>query len=189
MSVRYLLSSRASVTTGLSALIGASHFSTVTHADAPAEDKEFDLLVIGGGSGGIACGKCHFLWKTSLAKPHQFRHFAPFQNAFVAAKRASGYGAKVAIVESHRYGGTCVNVGCVPKKIMFNASHVAETMKEAHQFGFKVMLVHMQHFKCRVRHFSCFLWPFLILKHCRNWKTAILTWSTTISRNFPPNLG
>ena len=32
-----------------------------------------------------------------------------------------------------------MNVGCVPKKIMFNASHVAETMKEAHQFGFKVM--------------------------------------------------
>lgn len=55
------------------------------------------------------------------------------------AKRAASYGAKVAIVESNRYGGTCVNVGCVPKKIMFNASHVAETMKEAHQFGFKVM--------------------------------------------------
>lgn len=31
-----------------------------------------------------------------------------------------------------------MNVGCVPKKIMFNASHVAETMKEAHQFGFEV---------------------------------------------------
>lgn len=55
------------------------------------------------------------------------------------AKRAASYGAKVAIIESNRYGGTCVNVGCVPKKIMFNASHVAETMKEAHQFGFKVM--------------------------------------------------
>lgn len=66
--------------------------------------------------------------------------FSLLQNEFIAAKRAAGYGAKVAIVESHRYGGTCVNVGCVPKKIMFNASHVAETMKEAHQFGFKVSL-------------------------------------------------
>ena len=67
----------------------------------------FDLIVIGGGSGGIAC-----------------------------AKRAAGYGANVLLVEGSRYGGTCVNVGCVPKKIMFNAAHTAEIIKEAHFFGF-----------------------------------------------------
>lgn len=137
---RFTLSGRASVTTGLTAFIGASQFSTVSHAEAPVEEI-FDLLVIGAGSGGIACGKLlsflrnvqttdvneNFHTTASHTLPHNF-----------AAKRAAGYGAKVAIVENNRYGGTCVNVGCVPKKIMFNASHVAETMKEAHQFGFKV---------------------------------------------------
>jgi malic enzyme len=52
----YLLSCRATVTTGLSALIGASQFSSITHTEAPATD-DFDLLVVGAGSGGIACGK------------------------------------------------------------------------------------------------------------------------------------
>lgn len=65
--------------------------------------------MIGGGSGGIAC-----------------------------AKRAAGYGASVAVVEGERYGGTCVNVGCVPKKVMFNASHMAETIQEAHNFGYTI---------------------------------------------------
>jgi glutathione reductase (NADPH) len=50
---------------------------------------EYDLIVIGGGSGGIAL-----------------------------ANRAASYGAKVALIEAGRLGGTCVNVGCVPKKIM-----------------------------------------------------------------------
>ena len=45
------------------------------------------------------------------------------------ARRAAGYGAKVAIVEGKEFGGTCVNVGCVPKKIMYNAAHVAETIE------------------------------------------------------------
>ena len=83
--------------------------SSVVYADAVDNSKKtYDCVVIGAGSGGIAF-----------------------------AKRAASYGATVAIVESNRYGGTCVNVGCVPKKIMFNASHVAETLRESHQFGFK----------------------------------------------------
>lgn len=65
--------------------------------------------MIGGGSGGLAC-----------------------------AKRAASYNAKVAVIEGGRWGGTCVNVGCVPKKVMFNASHVAETIKESKEFGFSV---------------------------------------------------
>lgn len=81
--------------------------SNKSFSSAPTREK-FDLVVIGGGSGGLAC-----------------------------AKRAAGYGAKVAIIEGKAYGGTCVNVGCVPKKVMYNASHVAETMHEASHFGFE----------------------------------------------------
>ena len=67
----------------------------------------FDLIVIGGGSGGLA-----------------------------AAQRAAEYGAKVALIESHRLGGTCVNVGCVPKKVMWYAADLAEGMREAAGYGF-----------------------------------------------------
>jgi len=70
---------------------------------------EFDLIVIGGGSGGLA-----------------------------AAQRAAEYGAKVALVESHRLGGTCVNVGCVPKKIMWNAAELAAGLRDAPDYGFQL---------------------------------------------------
>ncbi|MFZ0499384.1 MAG: glutathione-disulfide reductase [Steroidobacteraceae bacterium] len=69
--------------------------------------SEFDLIVIGGGSGGLA-----------------------------AAQRAAEYGARVALVESHRLGGTCVNMGCVPKKIMWNAAGLAEELRDAPDYGF-----------------------------------------------------
>jgi glutathione reductase (NADPH) len=69
----------------------------------------FDLIVIGGGSGGIA-----------------------------AARRAAGYGARVALVEGGRLGGTCVNVGCVPKKLMWNAAEIAGFMEDARGYGFDV---------------------------------------------------
>src|ERR1700733_2375546 len=69
----------------------------------------FDLLVVGGGSGGLAC-----------------------------AQRAADYGARVALVESGRLGGTCVNVGCVPKKIMWNASEIHEALIDAGDYGFAV---------------------------------------------------
>jgi len=70
----------------------------------------FDFLVIGGGSGGLG-----------------------------AARRAGTYGAKVAIFEAGRLGGTCVNVGCVPKKVMWNAAHVADTIRhDAKEYMFDV---------------------------------------------------
>jgi glutathione reductase (NADPH) len=69
----------------------------------------FDLISIGGGSGGLAC-----------------------------AQRAAEYGAKTAVIEPHRLGGTCVNVGCVPKKIMWNAAGVALSLKDAGDYGFDV---------------------------------------------------
>ena len=72
-------------------------------------DQAFDLLIVGGGSGGLAC-----------------------------AQRAAEYGAKAAVIESHRLGGTCVNVGCVPKKVMWNAASVALSLTDANDYGFNV---------------------------------------------------
>lgn len=74
-------------------------------------DQAFDLIVIGGGSGGLAC-----------------------------AQRAAEFGAKAAVIESHRLGGTCVNVGCVPKKVMWNAASVALSLADASDYGFKVTI-------------------------------------------------
>ncbi|XP_014668404.1 PREDICTED: glutathione reductase, mitochondrial-like [Priapulus caudatus] len=76
---------------------------------APVIKKCFDFLVIGGGSGGIA-----------------------------SARRAAEYGARVGLVESGRLGGTCVNVGCVPKKVMFNAAAHAELLHDHKDYGFNV---------------------------------------------------
>lgn len=70
---------------------------------------QYDYLVIGGGSGGLA-----------------------------TAQRAAEYGARVAVVESHRLGGTCVNVGCVPKKLMWNAASLAHALHDAAGYGFDV---------------------------------------------------
>ena len=67
---------------------------------------EFDLLVIGGGSGGVR-----------------------------AARMAAQRGARVALVEAQAMGGTCVNVGCIPKKLYSYAAHFAESFEESHGFG------------------------------------------------------
>ncbi len=55
-----------------------------------------------------------------------------------AAQRAADYGARVAVFEHSRLGGTCVNVGCVPKKIMWNAAQLAHTVEEAAAYGFRI---------------------------------------------------
>lgn len=70
---------------------------------------DFDLIVLGGGSGGLA-----------------------------AAQRAAEYGAKVALVERGALGGTCVNLGCVPKKVMWYAADLAHGIGRAADFGFDI---------------------------------------------------
>ena len=70
---------------------------------------DYDLFVIGGGSGGIA-----------------------------AARRATEYGAKVGLAEFDRLGGTCVNRGCIPKKLMVYASHFPHWFEDAQDYGWSV---------------------------------------------------
>lgn len=73
---------------------------------------DFDYICIGGGSGGIA-----------------------------SANRAAMYGAKVALIEAKDLGGTCVNVGCVPKKVMWHGAQVAEAINlYAEDYGFDLDL-------------------------------------------------
>ena len=67
---------------------------------------EYDLFIIGGGSGGIR-----------------------------AARISSNLGARVALAEESNLGGTCVNVGCVPKKLLFYASHFAEDFNNSNYYG------------------------------------------------------
>jgi len=72
-------------------------------------DYDFDLFTIGAGSGGVR-----------------------------ASRMAASYGAKVAIAEDLYLGGTCVNVGCVPKKLFVYASHYKDDFHEAAGFGWQV---------------------------------------------------
>ena len=52
------------------------------------------------------------------------------------ARRAAEHGANVGIIEGGRMGGTCVNVGCVPKKVMWNTAHIAEMLHDSKDYGF-----------------------------------------------------
>ncbi|CAA9990412.1 glutathione reductase, putative [Plasmodium knowlesi strain H] len=89
-----------------------SFYHNLEHSSAPTYLKKkpnmvYDLIVIGGGSGGMA-----------------------------AARRAARNKAKVALVEKSYLGGTCVNVGCVPKKIMFNAASIHDILENSRHYGF-----------------------------------------------------
>lgn len=71
--------------------------------------KKYDLIAIGGGSGGLS-----------------------------TAEQAARYGAKCALIEAHKLGGTCVNVGCVPKKVMWYGANLAHCMDHARDYGFQL---------------------------------------------------
>ena len=71
--------------------------------------EEYDLLVIGGGSGGLA-----------------------------HAQRAAEYGARAGVIEYGPLGGTCVNVGCVPKKVMWYAAEMQHHLEHAADYGFGI---------------------------------------------------
>lgn len=73
--------------------------------------QEYDLIAIGAGSGGLS-----------------------------AAERAAEYGARTAVIESGKLGGTCVNVGCVPKKVMWFGAHLADALRDMDSYGFDVTL-------------------------------------------------
>ncbi|QEP42725.1 glutathione-disulfide reductase [Ectothiorhodospiraceae bacterium BW-2] len=95
--------------------------------------KHYDLLAIGGGSGGLS-----------------------------AAERAALYGKTTAVVEMGRIGGTCVNVGCVPKKVMWNAATIAHALHDAKGYGFDLTL-------------NGFSWPDLVQKR-ENYINGINDW-------------
>ena len=69
-------------------------------------NQHFDIIAIGGGSGGLA-----------------------------VTQRAAEYGARAAVIEQGPLGGTCVNVGCVPKKVLWNAAHIVESARDAAGYG------------------------------------------------------
>jgi glutathione reductase (NADPH) len=72
-------------------------------------NHDFDLLVIGAGSGGVR-----------------------------ASRIAAGHGARVAVAEEYRVGGTCVIRGCVPKKLLVYGAHFAEDLEDARRFGWHI---------------------------------------------------
>ncbi|MCG8488489.1 MAG: glutathione-disulfide reductase [Chromatiales bacterium] len=73
--------------------------------------KKYDLIAIGAGSGGLS-----------------------------VAERAAKYGAKCAVIEAKRIGGTCVNLGCVPKKVMWYGAGIAHTLHDATDYGFDIAI-------------------------------------------------
>ena len=74
-------------------------------------DKQFDIVILGGGSGGYAC-----------------------------ALRASQLGLSVALIEKDKLGGTCLHRGCIPTKALLHAAEVADSARESAQFGVRASL-------------------------------------------------
>jgi len=72
-------------------------------------ENQYDLAIIGGGPGG-----------------------------YHAAIRAAQYGAKVALIEKDKLGGTCLNWGCIPTKALYGSTHIIEKIEEAHEFGIEI---------------------------------------------------
>ncbi|HEU4338138.1 MAG TPA: dihydrolipoyl dehydrogenase, partial [Nocardioides sp.] len=78
----------------------------MTDTSGAADDQQFDVVILGAGSGGYAC-----------------------------ALRAAQLGLSVALVEKGKLGGTCLHVGCIPTKALLHAAEVADSARESEQFG------------------------------------------------------
>eukprot|EP01138_Halocafeteria_seosinensis_P011873 gb/GECG01012134.1/.p1 GENE.gb/GECG01012134.1/~~gb/GECG01012134.1/.p1 ORF type:complete len:561 (+),score=68.50 gb/GECG01012134.1/:1-1683(+) len=92
---------------GLSRSVGGSKMAVrLLSTSTGSSQYEYDCVVVGGGSGGMA-----------------------------TARRAAEHGARVAMVEGQYLGGTCVNVGCVPKKLMFNAAEMRNSLRYMYEYG------------------------------------------------------
>lgn len=94
------------------------YISGIVRTYCTRTDNSFDLIVVGGGSGGLAC-----------------------------AKEAAAFGKKVAVLDfvspstqgvKWGLGGTCVNVGCIPKKLMHQAALLGQAIKDAKSFGWNI---------------------------------------------------
>ncbi|MDN5892906.1 MAG: dihydrolipoyl dehydrogenase [Nocardioides sp.] len=83
----------------------------MTEAASSEADNQFDIVILGAGSGGYAC-----------------------------ALRAAQLGLSVALVEKDKLGGTCLHVGCIPTKALLHAAEVAESAREAEQYGVRATL-------------------------------------------------
>ncbi|XP_067104105.1 glutathione reductase, mitochondrial isoform X1 [Osmerus mordax] len=92
----------------ISCTLKTTRHKVIRRSMASDSATRFDFLVIGGGSGGLA-----------------------------GARRAAELGATTAVIESQKLGGTCVNVGCVPKKVMWNAAVHAEYLHDHADYGFE----------------------------------------------------
>ena len=104
----------------------------------------FDLISIGGGSGGLS-----------------------------VANRAASYGARAAVIEHDRLGGTCVNRGCVPKKIMWFGAGFAQSLQEARGYGYDVGI-------------NGHDWPALVAKRVMSDHSDTTPRSSTISLSWKP---
>jgi len=108
--------------------------------------KHYDLISIGAGSGGLSI-----------------------------AERAASYGAKVAVIENNELGGTCVNVGCVPKKVMWYAAGLAQSLKDAQDYGFNIDLEGASHNESNGKRSGQLNWEKLVAKR-ENYIGGILDW-------------
>ena len=97
---------------GMAILGGPRRSGNYRKLKNPMSEYDYDLFVIGGGSGGVR-----------------------------AARIAANHGARVGIAEEYRYGGTCVIRGCVPKKLFVYASQFAESFEDAIGFGWSTKKV------------------------------------------------
>ena len=92
--------------------------------------QQYDFIVIGGGSGGSGAAR--------RASGCRFRPLRSIRAGNLKGLTNLGYGAKTLLVENGKSGGTCVNVGCVPKKMTWNHASISEALKDGVHYGYNI---------------------------------------------------